>query len=210
MGSRAPATRIYLIRHAETTWNAEGRLQGTRDAPLSDRGRRQVDRLINALRDVRFAAVYSSPLERAHGTARAIAAARGLRATPLDAFREMNQGEWEGRRVDDVAAEYGESLKMWRDSPAETRLPGGETLAEVARRATAAFGEVAGRHPGQTVAIVAHGGVNKTILLTLMGAPLGHHWRIRQGNACINIIDLDAGDARVTVLNDTRHLEPGG
>lgn len=205
-----PHTRIYLVRHAETTWNAEGRLQGTLDAPLSDRGRRQVERLIVTLRDVRFAAVYASPLERAYGTARALAAARGMRAVALDAFREMNQGEWEGRRIDEVAAEYGENLQMWRDSPAETRLPGGETLAEVARRATAAFGEVAARHPEETAVIVAHGGVNKTILLTLMGAPLGHHWRIRQGNACINVVDLDAGDARITILNDTGHLGPDG
>jgi len=203
-------TRIYLIRHAETTWNAEGRLQGTLDAPLSERGQRQAENLVEALRQVPFAAVYSSPLERAYGTARALAEAHGLTTIAIEAFREMNQGEWEGRRVDEVAAEYGESLKMWRDSPAETRLPGGESLAEVAKRAAAAFGDVAARHPGGTIAIVAHGGVNKTILLTLLGAPLAHHWRLRQGNACINIVDMDGSTARIAVLNDTIHLGPDG
>ena len=203
-------TRIYLIRHAETTWNAEGRLQGTLDAPLSERGQRQVRHLVETLAHVSLAAVYSSPLERAHGTARALAAAHGLTASTVGAFREMNQGEWEGRRVEDVAAESGESLKMWRDSPAETRLPGGETLAEVAHRAVAAFGDVTARHPDGTIAIVAHGGVNKTILLTLLDAPLGHHWRIRQGNACVNIVEMDGSTARIAVLNDTIHLGPDG
>ena len=203
-------TRIYLIRHAETTWNAEGRLQGTLDAPLSDRGRRQVNLCAEALTHVPFVAVYSSPLERAHGTARALAAAHGLSVSTIEAFREMNQGEWEGRRVEDVAAESGESLKMWRDSPAETRLPGGETLAEVAHRAVAAFVSVAARHGGETIAIVAHGGVNKTILLTMLGASLGHHWRIRQGNACVNIVDMDGSSGRIVVLNETIHLGPDG
>jgi len=204
-------TRIYLIRHAETTWNAEGRLQGTLDAPMSERGKRQVTHLVEALRRVPLAAVYSSPLERAYVAARALAAAHGVVAQTIDAFREMNQGEWEGRRVEDVAAESGESLKMWRDSPAETRLPGGETLAEVAQRAVAAFAGVAARHPDATVAVVAHGGVNKTILLTLLGAPLAHHWLIRQGNACVNVVELDGTAApRITILNDTLHLGPDG
>jgi broad specificity phosphatase PhoE len=205
---RMMPTRIYLIRHAETVWNAEGRLQGTLDAPLSDRGRGQAHRLVEMLRRIPLSAVYSSPLERAHGTARTVAAAHGLVARPVDAFREMNQGEWEGRLVEEVAAEYGESLTVWRDSPAETRLPGGETLAEVARRAVGALHDVAARHAGQTLAVVAHGGVNKTILLTVLGAPLDHHWRIRQGNACINVIEMDGAEARIMVLNDTFHLGP--
>lgn len=201
-------TRVYLIRHAETTWNAEGRLQGTLDAPMSERGARQIGRLVEALKQVPLSAVYSSPLERSHVAARALAAAHGLVARTIDAFREMNQGEWEGRRVEDVAAESGESLKMWRDSPAETRLPGGETLAEVRQRAVAALTDIAGRHPNATIALVAHGGVNKTILLTLLGAPLAHHWLIRQGNACINIVEMDAAAPRIIVLNDTFHLGP--
>ncbi len=205
---RMTPTRIYLIRHAETVWNAEGRLQGTLDAPLSERGHRQVQRLVKALEAVPLSTVYSSPLERAHGTARALAAAHGLVVQTVDDLREMNQGEWEGRLVEDVAAEYGESLTMWRDSPAETRLPGGETLAEVARRAAGALRNVAARHAGQPIAVVAHGGVNKTILLTVLGAPLGHHWRIRQSNACINVIEMDSAGARVAVLNDTVHLGP--
>jgi broad specificity phosphatase PhoE len=202
-------TRIYLIRHAETTWNAEGRLQGTLDAPMSERGERQIGRLVEVLRQIPLSAVYSSPLERAHVAARALAAAHGLVARTIDAFREMNQGEWEGRRVEDVAAESGESFKMWRDSPAETRLPGGETLAEVRQRAVTALTDIAARHSNATIAVVAHGGVNKTILLTLLGAPLAHHWLIRQGNACINIVEMGGtAAARIITLNDTLHLGP--
>jgi len=95
---------------------------------------------------------------------------------------------------------------MWRDSPADTRLPGGETLQEVQARALAVIETIAAHHRGQRIAVVAHGGVNKTILLGLLGVPLSYHWRIRQANACINIVELDGALARVVVLNDTVHL----
>ena len=89
-------TRIYLIRHAETTWNAEGRLQGSLDAPLSDRGQRQVDHLVAVMQEVPLAAIYSSPLQRALETARPLGVARRLPVGVVEAFREMGQGEWEG------------------------------------------------------------------------------------------------------------------
>lgn len=201
-----PSTLIYLIRHAETTWNAEGRLQGTLDAPLSDRGRRQVRHLVDALRPVPLAALYSSPLQRAQETARPLSAAYDLPLRFVDELREMNQGAWEGRLVDDLAAEDGERLQAWRGSPAQTRLPGGESLTEVQERAMRAFEALAARHRGDTIAVVAHGGVNKTILLTVLGAPLGHHWRIKQSNACINVLEVGGPTPRILALNQTLHL----
>jgi len=77
-------------------------------------------------------------------------------------------------------------------------------------RALRAFDAVAARHRGQAIAIVAHGGVNKVLLLAALGAPLSHHGRIRQSNACINLIEVDEGVARVIALNDTAHLSPDG
>ena len=202
-------TRVYLVRHAETTWNAERRLQGTLDAPLSDRGTRQLRDLTEALRSVQLAAIYSSPLSRARDTAEPIGAAHSLPVQIVDEFREMDQGDWEGRLVDDVVAEDGERVQAWWDSPHEVQVPGGENLAQVQDRALRAFGAVAARHRGQAIAIVAHGGVNKVLLLAALGAPLSHHGRIRQSNACINLIEVDEGVARVIALNDTVHLEAG-
>jgi len=191
-------TVIYLIRHAETTWNAEGRLQGTLDAPLSERGQEQVRRLVEALRAVPLAAVYSSPLGRACATAAPIAAAHGVPLCTVSGLREMDQGEWEGRL---------RPIQARVDSPAESSIPGSESIVDVQARAVAAMHLLAEQHPGETIAVVAHGGVNKTLLLSCLGAPLGHHARIAQGGACINIIELGGPLPRVTALNSTVHLD---
>lgn len=205
-----PPTRVYLIRHAETTWNAEGRLQGSLDAPLSERGTRQLRGLAEALSPVPLAALYSSPLSRARECAEAIGAACGLAAHIVDELREMDQGEWEGRRVDEVVAADGQRVQAWWDAPHEVQVPGGESLQQVADRAVRAFGALTARHPGQAIAIVAHGGVNKVILLAALGAPLSHHGRLRQHNACINVLEVDGATTRVVTLNDTIHLGPDG
>ncbi len=205
-----PPTRVYLVRHAETTWNAEGRLQGSLDAPLSERGMRQLSRLTESLRGVPLVALYSSPLSRARECADAIGAACGLAVRLVDEFREMDQGEWEGRRVDEVVASDGQRVQAWWDAPHEVQVPGGESLQQVADRAVRAFGALNMRHPGQAIAIVAHGGVNKVILLAALGAPLSHHGRLRQSNACINVIEVDEGVTRVVALNDTFHLGSDG
>ncbi|HET8679229.1 MAG TPA: histidine phosphatase family protein [bacterium] len=201
-----PRTVIYLIRHAETTWNVEGRLQGMLHAPLTERGVRQARYLVEALRSVPLAALYSSPLARAQATARPLSDAFGLPLQIVDDLREMNHGEWDGLLVDEVAAADGERLRAWRNSPTEVRFPGGECLADVHTRAMRAFDALRTRHRRETIAVVAHGGVNRAILLALQGAPLGDFWQIRQDNGCMNIIQVDEGRSRVVALNDTRHL----
>jgi broad specificity phosphatase PhoE len=201
-------TTLYLIRHAETTWNAEQRLQGNLDAPLSDRGARQVARLVEALRAVPLAAVYSSPLDRAVQTALPVAAPHGLAVDVIEDLREVDQGEWESRLLDEVAAQDGERLQTWWNAPHTVRLPAGESLIEVQERALRALWTLEARHHGQTVGIVAHGGVNKTILLEMLGAPLASYWRLRQHNACVNIIEAGGAQPRVALLNETAHLGP--
>lgn len=201
-----PSTSLYLIRHAETTWNAEGRVQGRLDAPLSERGLRQVRGLVEALRAVPLAALYSSPLQRAQETARPLADAHDRSLRIADDLREMNQGTWESLLLDEVAARDAETLKAWRQSPESVRMPGGESLPEVQERGMRTITEIASQHQGETIAVVAHGGVNKAILLSMLGAPLASYWRIRQNNACISIVEVDGAQSRVIVLNETAHL----
>lgn len=199
-------TRIYLLRHGETTWNAARRYQGTLDSPLSDAGRAQTHRLRDALRAVALRAVYSSPLTRAFETAAAVAAPHGLPVRAHDGLTEIRVGEWEGLTVSEIEARYAEAVRRWYDTPHLTRIPGGETIEELRARAASAVEELRRRHEGETIAVVAHGGVNKTILLTVLEAPLSCYWRIRQGNACVNVLDCSGGRGVVLVMNDTTHL----
>jgi alpha-ribazole phosphatase len=199
-------TFVYLLRHGETTWNAERRFQGAQDSPLSARGRRQVHLLVEALRAVPVAAVYSSPLVRARETAQAVGTFHGVPPTGVEDLRELEMGAWENRLLDEIAVEDGTRMEAWRTMPHTVRMPGGESLADVQGRALSAFRELSTRHHAQAIVLVAHGGVNKTILLALLGAPLASYWRIRQSNACINLVEVDGANARVLVLNETAHL----
>ncbi len=146
-------------------------------------------------------AIYASPLQRALDTAAQIAAPHALPVMPVPGLLEIHQGAWERLRLAEVQERFGEVLRAWWTTPATVRVPGGETIDEVRARAMTALRELVQRHAGETIAAVAHGGVNKTILLTLLGAPLTSYWRLRQGNGCINVLDVDDGHATLLVLN---------
>lgn len=199
-------TRIYLIRHGETTWNSERRYQGTLNSPLSEAGWDQSYRTRDVLRDASLQAIYSSPLPRAQDTAKVIAEPHGLPVMTANGLSEIQVGEWEGLTVSEIEARYAEAVQQWYKEPHFARIPGGETIQEMRTRAVAAFDEIRSRHEGQTVAVIAHGGVNKSIILTALGAPLASYWRIRQHNACINVLDSEGPRARVLLINETIHL----
>src|SRR5712691_3796041 len=100
-------TRVYLIRHGQSVWNAEGRFQGQADSVLSDLGRTQAARLSDALADVPLEAVYSSPLSRARLMAEAIAAPHRLSVVPVDDLREIGLGVWEGLTEAEIVGRFG-------------------------------------------------------------------------------------------------------
>lgn len=200
-------TLIYLLRHGETTWNIERRYQGALDSPLSAEGRDQSLRLREALRSVPVRAVYSSPLERALTTAEVIAQGFALPVIAVPDLAEIRVGEWEGLLVGEIEARYPEAAHHWYNTPHLARIPGGETIEELRARAVRATETIRRRHNGEHVMVVAHGGVNKTILLTALGAPLENYWRIRQHNACINLLEYEGDRVRVVVLNETIHLD---
>lgn len=201
------ATRLYLVRHGETTWNIERRYQGALDSPLSARGWEQSRRTREALREVPLGAMYSSPLARAVETARVIAEPHDLPVTPVEALREIRVGQWEGLTVAEIEAQYAEAASRWYTTPHLARIPGGETIAEMQMRSAAAVEELRRRHAGEAVGVVAHGGVNKTIILTVLAAPLSSYWRLRQHNGGITVLEWEGDRARVLILNATAHLE---
>lgn len=200
-------TRVYLIRHGESTWNAERRWQGAMDPPLSANGRAQADRLASAFQAIPLDVVYCSPLQRAKDTATAIAASHALSVEPISDLREIAFGEWESLGDEEVQQRYGSLRQQWFRRPDQTQIPGAESLAQGRERAMAAMRGIVGRHPDGQVGVVAHGGMNKLILLTLLGAPLASFWRLAQSNACINIVDFGSARGRILAVNDTTHLK---
>jgi len=199
--------RIFLVRHGETEWNAGLRFQGHRDVPLSPRGVEQARALAARLAGEHFAAVYASDLGRAVETAAVIAAPHNLPVRRLPGLREINFGAWEGLTVNEIRARYDEELRRWWEQPADTRIPGGETLAEVAVRVSAAVKEIVAAHPDRQVLVVCHGGPIQVIVSTVLGMQLDQYWRLRPGNASLSVLDFpDWERGMLTLFNDCSHL----
>lgn len=199
--------RLLLIRHGETLWNNEMKLQGHQDVPLSARGVEQARALGKRLAIQEIAAVYSSDLARAAETARQIAAPHRLDVKMLPALREMHFGHWEGLTFNEIREKYGDSIKHWWGSPLSMSVPGGEGLSSLISRVIPAVRQIVEKHMGEQVALVCHGGPVRCIIGTVLNMDLNKYWKIRQDNTALNIIDFSDWDSGVlALLNDSSHL----
>jgi broad specificity phosphatase PhoE len=195
--------RLVLARHGQSTWNQVRRFQGTADVGLSALGRRQAEALGHALRGVRLAAAYVSPMRRALETAEIALAAADVPLVPVEELRELSLGEWEGCTVEEIRARDGDPYRAWLAAPLDCPPPGAEPLPDVARRVLAAIARIARAHPdGDDVLVVAHGGVISVYACHLVGCSLNRLWRLRVDNASLTVVK----PPRVVSLNDTAHL----
>jgi broad specificity phosphatase PhoE len=205
--------KVILVRHGESVWNRERRIQGSLDPELSDRGRRQTDLLVSHLRahlTPAVAAIVTSPLRRAAQTADQIAAAYHLPVVPDADLREMSLGRWEGMTVSEIQAAYPGCYESWLEDPLAFPAPGGEDLRAFERRVVGALERVQGAHQGGDLILVSHGGVIKALLCFALGLDARYLFRLKQDNTAVNQIELDGRVRRVLLLNDTCHLNQGG
>ena len=180
------ATRVLAIRHGETDWNRNGRVQGQLDVPLNATGQWQVHRLALALADERIDAIYSSDLARAQQTAMAVARGCGAAIETDPGLRERGFGVFEGMRYAEVSERWPELSARWRRRDPAFGAPGGETLTDFFDRSIAAVSRLALRHPGQTIAVVSHGGVMDCLYRAAARLALDAPRSWRLGNASIN------------------------
>ena len=151
--------KLYLIRHGETEYNTTYRFQGQSDIPLNKNGKRQAGRLAAFFRGIPLDAIYCSSLGRARETAETIAKAKGLTPVALDAFQELRFGKWEGMTGQDIQKQYAKEWKDFFANPANTIVPGGESMNDVQQRAYPALRKILEKYPQGDVALVAHGGI---------------------------------------------------
>lgn len=195
---------LWLVRHAQTLWNAERRIQGQSDAPLSPDGVAQAELLKHRLRNISFDHVYSSDTERARHTARLVFGAREVVLEPR--LREMNYGTLEGKTRTELAGAELEAFRAYWHTPYEVRTPGGESWRDLDARVFAWLGELPkeGR-----VAALTHGGTIRSALFYVTGAPRNREWNALFGHTSITRLRL--GDKKVLLTqNDTAHLEGSG
>jgi 2,3-bisphosphoglycerate-dependent phosphoglycerate mutase len=152
-------TRILAVRHGETAWNVDKRLQGQLDVPLNDRGRDQARRAGASLIDEAPDVIYTSDLVRARETAEALAAALQRPLVPEKGLRERDFGRWQGFTYAEIETQWPELSARWRSREPGFGPEGGETLQGFYDRVVTTATGLARRHPGQTIAFVVHGGV---------------------------------------------------
>jgi len=203
-------TRLFLIRHAETTLTVEDRFAGSSDVLLSDHGREQVQRLAHRLEEFRPAAIYASPMKRTVETAEILAAHHRSPTVPVHTdprLREIDHGRWEGLTRKEVEAQFPMEAGMWVADPYYFAPIGGETGKAVVERAVPAVKEIVARHPRDLVFVVSHKATLRLIIGYYLGIDLsGYRDRLDQRPACLNVLEFKNPDnARLTLLNDVSH-----
>jgi alpha-ribazole phosphatase/probable phosphoglycerate mutase len=194
-------TVLWLIRHPEPEASAEGRCYGSLDWNLSETGMRQARAIADALTAEPLAAIYTSPRRRCVQAAEIVARGHSCPLEPCDAFRELDFGEFEGRRYDEIAAHYPEVYRQWMEKPTEVQFPRGEDFATMRRRVLDATAGLRARHAGQTVAVVTHGGVNRIILAEALELDAGQIFRIGQRHGALNLIRYFGQTPLVDLVN---------
>ncbi len=208
----AASTTILLIRHGETAWNAEKRLQGHLDIALNAEGERQAALLGAALALEPIDHVVSSDLLRARQTAEAIARGRGMAVDTDPALRERCYGGFEGLLYSEIAARFPLEFAAWQARDVDAVLPlganRGETFRQFYERTTGAILAQAQAHPGKTIALVAHGGVLECAYRAALGLPLETPRDFKVLNASVNRFVAEQGALRLVSWGEVGHLQP--
>lgn len=205
------ATRLIAVRHGETAWNADTRIQGHIDIPLNETGLWQAARAGEALADEAVGAIYASDLQRAWQTAQAIAGAQPqpLQVVADPRLRERAFGSFEGRTFATIEAETPEDARRWRQRDPHFAPTGGENLVDFRQRITAAAADIAARHPGELVVLVAHGGVMDVLYRAATGQEIQAPRTWALGNAAINRLLWTPQGFSLVGWGDVGHLAAG-
>jgi probable phosphoglycerate mutase len=187
---------LYLVRHGETDWNAEHRVQGHTDVPLNARGRAQAAAAAHELAGVPLGAVIASDLSRARETAAQVAAGHGLPVQVEPQLRERHYGSAEGRLDSELEQEYGEALRDYWRGP-DTPFPGGESIRQHQLRVGAYLEALIARPPADAVALVSHSGTVRRALNHLDGVPVEAGIFAPIANGSVHVVQVtDPGDTR--------------
>jgi 2,3-bisphosphoglycerate-dependent phosphoglycerate mutase len=202
-------TRIIAIRHGETSWNVDTRIQGQLDIPLNDTGHAQAARMAEALNGEPVAVVYASDLSRAWETAQYLGRAVGAQVLPEIALRERAFGEFEGKTFAQIEAELPDDARRWRTRDPAFTPRGGESLETLRDRVVSAVERLAAQHPGEQIAVVGHGGVMDVLYraATRLHIQAPRTWAL--ANTAINRLLWSPSGFSLVGWADVRHLDNG-
>ena len=201
-------TRLLLVRHGQTAYNAEVRFMGQLDIPLDEIGRVQAQAVAKRLCLERPVALYSSGLSRAYDTASAIQSAIPSRPElRIDGrLTEGHFGEWQGKTYDSLKVKDTQRLAQWEADRLRVAPPGGETLPQMAERVQAAYNDICAENRDKTVIVIGHGGSLQVLIILALGLPLDAYWKLWVSNASVSELRIAEWGAILHLLNDVSHL----
>ena len=200
-------TRIYLTRHGETEWNRQRRFQGSKNSKLTEKGLLAAELLASRVEEIDLDCIISSPLGRAWQTAEIVRGTKGIDIVKCDGFREINLGDFEGMRWDEIESLHGDVLNKITDEPFNNRYPNGENLMEFYNRVEKSLIESIEQYRGKDVLIVAHGGTINCILSYFRGVKISKNWMGHVVENCsLSCFEVNEGTIKEVFFNDTEHL----
>ena len=195
----AEKTRLYLARHGEVV--NHGVYNGQTDVDITPLGVKQMERLRELLKEKELRAVYCSDLIRTRKGADIIAQPHGLAPQAFPEFREFDFGRWQGLTYSQVQEKYPADIPNWLNNLETFRIPEGESLPDMHRRAIPLLHGLLEKHRGEEMAVVCHGALNRLILADALNLPLVHLLRIEQGYGCLNIVEYSSSWTVVKLMN---------
>jgi len=202
-------TEIMIVRHGETEWNVGEIFRGRVDIELNETGIKQAGLLAEYLSKIELEAIYSSPLKRAFKTAEIIAGYHKLDVHIAPSLIDFNFGKWQGLAHQEVKEKYKELYAAWTNHPERVKMPDGESLDDVRKRAMDVVNNLITRYQG-AVALVSHRVVNKVLICALLGLDNSHFWNVKQDTCGISTFIYENEQFILTKHNDTSYLEPIG
>jgi len=198
---------IILARHGDTEWNVAEVFRGRIDVELNETGVKQAELLAEYLGNLKIEAVYSSPLKRAVRTAEMIASYHQLDVEISPGLIDFNYGEWQGLPHREVKDKCKELYAQWIKDPHKVKMPAGESLDDVSKRAVDVVDKIVAEYK-ETVVLVSHRVVNKVLICALLGLDNSHFWNIKQDTCGITTFTYEDGRFILTEHNNTSFLKP--
>jgi phosphoserine phosphatase len=200
-------TTIILTRHGHVDGIRPKRFRGREDLTLTQRGEAETRAVAEHIAARwRPTKVFTSPLRRCVATGAAIASACHVEAVVFDGLNDLDYGSWQFKTYEEIEHTHPQLFAQWFAAPHLVRFPGGESLQDLVARTADALRFVLKHHVDDTVVLVGHDSVNRTLLLQLLDQPLSSYWRLAQDPCCINEIDVVGWSIHVRRINETQHL----
>lgn len=202
-------TMLFLTRHGETEWNVEGKMQGLKDSPLTELGKRQAQWLKSSLKDIQFDAIYSSPSPRTYQTADIIREGRENEIILCDSLKEISLGSWEGHKKSEIEHLFPDEYNaFWNTAHSYKPTNDGESFSQLQDRIIPTVLDIINRHKGGNVLIVTHAIALKVIMAYFSGDSLDKLWNppVIQPTSLNKVVIIDT-DYNIELYGDTSHYQ---